>query len=100
MTPAYNGKECLDILAQQSADVVILDVKMPGMDGIETLKELKKRFPLVEVIMMTGHGTVETDVQEGKQLGAFDFMLKPADFDNLLKNLASAAEKKRRSSAT
>ena len=96
VTPAYTGRECLDILGQKAIDVVILDVKMPGMDGIETLKEIKKRFPLVEVIMMTGHGTVETDVEEGKQLGAFDYMLKPADFNELLKKLTSAGEKKRK----
>ncbi|MFC1821874.1 response regulator [Thermodesulfobacteriota bacterium] len=96
VTPAYSGKECLDILRQKAIDVVILDVKMPGMDGIETLKEIKKHFPLVEVIMMTGHGTVEMAVEEWKQLGAFDYMLKPADFDELLKKLASAGEKARR----
>jgi DNA-binding NtrC family response regulator len=95
VTPAYSGSACLDILGQKAMDVVILDVKMPGMDGIETLKEIKKRFPTVEVIMMTGHGTVETAVEEGKRLGAFDYMLKPADFDELLNKLNAAREKKR-----
>jgi DNA-binding NtrC family response regulator len=90
VTPAYSGKECLETLGLKTIDVVILDVKMPGMDGIETLKEIKKSFPHVEVIMMTGHGTVETAVEEGKRLGAFDYMLKPADFDELLEKLALA----------
>jgi DNA-binding NtrC family response regulator len=95
VTPAYRGTECLDILGQKEMDVVILDLKMPGMDGIETLKEIKTRFPDVEVILMTGHGTVETAVEEGKRLGAFDYMLKPADFDELLNKLQAARGKKR-----
>lgn len=90
---AYNGEECLQTLGQSEVDVVILDVKMPGMDGIETLQEIKKRFPLVEVIMLTGHGTLESAVQ-GMKLGAFDFLLKPADFEDLLDKLKRARQRK------
>ena len=93
VTPAYNGKRCLEILEKNDIDVVILDIKMPGMGGIETLREIKKRFPRVEVIMMTGHGTIET-AEEGKRLGAFDYMLKPADFNELLEKIARACRKK------
>lgn len=93
VTPAYSGQECLAILEEKDIDVVILDIKMPGMDGIETLKEIKKRFPLVEVIMMTGHGTIET-AMEGKELGAFDYLLKPADFNELMKKLEGARKRK------
>ena len=93
VTPAYSGKECLETLAKTVFDVVILDIKMPGMDGIETLKEIKKRFPLVEVIMLTGHGTTETAVK-GMKLGAFDYLLKPADFDDLLEKLEKARKRK------
>jgi DNA-binding NtrC family response regulator len=53
---------------------------MPGMDGIQALREIKSRYPLVEVILLTGHGTTETAVQ-GMKLGAFDYLLKPADFE-------------------
>ena len=75
VTPAHSGKECLETLeAKKNIDVVILDIKMPGMDGIETLTEVKKRFPLVEVIMLTGHGSTDTAV-EGMKLGAFDYLL-------------------------
>ncbi len=90
---AYNGQECLDILEGDSIDVVVLDLKMPGMDGIEVLKEIKQRFPLVEVVMLTGHGTAETAV-EGMKLGAYDYLLKPADFEELLGKLEAARNRK------
>ncbi|MBF0205022.1 MAG: response regulator [Desulfamplus sp.] len=92
---AYNGTECLENLDKnQQIDVIILDVKMPGMDGIETLKEIKNKAPLVEVIMLTGHGTIQTAI-EGMKLGAFDFMLKPADFDALNEKLNSARQRRK-----
>jgi DNA-binding NtrC family response regulator len=90
---AYSGRECLEKLEQTDIDVVILDVKMPGMDGIETLQEIKKHYPLVEVIMLTGHGTTKTAV-EGMKLGAFDYLLKPADFDDLTYKLEQARKRK------
>lgn len=93
VTPAYSGREGLEILARKSIDVVILDIRMPGMDGIETLREIKKRFPLVEVMMLTGHGTTETAV-EGMKLGAFDYLMKPADFDELRQKLENARKRK------
>jgi len=93
VTPAYNGRECLELLEKENIDVVILDIKMPGMDGIETLREIKKKFPLVEVIMLTGHGTTETAVQ-GMRLGAFDYLMKPAEFDDLTAKLEGARKRK------
>jgi DNA-binding NtrC family response regulator len=93
VTPSHSGRECLQVLEGRDIDVVVLDVKMPGMDGIETLQEIKRRFPLVEVILMTGHGTVESAI-EGKALGAFDYLLKPADFNELMEKLEAAREKK------
>jgi DNA-binding NtrC family response regulator len=93
VTPAYSGRECLEILENENIDVVILDIKMPGMDGIETLREIKRRFPIVEVIMLTGHGTTETAV-EGMKLGAFDYLMKPADFDDLTTKLEGARKRK------
>jgi len=90
---AYSGMESLEKLKETEVDVVILDIKMPGMDGIETLQEIKKRYPLVEVIMLTGHGTIETAVQ-GMKLGAYDFLIKPADFDDLTTKLNKARERK------
>ena len=93
VSTAYSGKECLETLEKTNIDVVILDIKMPGMDGMETLREIKKRFPIIEVIMLTGHGSTETAV-EGMKLGAFDYLMKPADFDDLDAKLEGARKRK------
>ncbi len=93
VSTAHSGQECLDRLRQESVDVVILDILMPGMDGIDTLKEIKKHFPIVEVVMLTGHGTIQTAV-EGMKLGAYDYLLKPADFKELLSKLDGARKRK------
>ena len=93
VTAAHSGQECLQVLEKKEIDVVILDILMPGMDGIATLKEIKKRFPLVEVIMLTGHGTTESAVK-GLKLGAFDYLLKPAHFGELTAKLESARKRK------
>ncbi|MCU0560771.1 MAG: response regulator [Desulfobacterales bacterium] len=90
---AFSGGECLKILAKTDIDVVILDVKMPGMNGVETLAEIKKAHPLVEVIMLTGHGTIETAL-EGMKLGAYDLLIKPADFHELIEKLNNARRRK------
>jgi DNA-binding NtrC family response regulator len=93
---AYSGDEALAKLKEnQNLEVVILDVKMPGMDGIETLMEIKKRYPLKEVIMLTGHATVETAI-EGMKQGAYDYLMKPCDIDLLVSKVSEAAAKKRR----
>ncbi len=93
VSAAYSGKECLEKLAQSAFDVVILDIKMPGMDGIQTLREIKSMFPLVEVVLLTGHGSTETAVR-GMKLGAFDYLLKPADFEDLTAKLEGAKKKR------
>ena len=76
VTTALNGYEALKIIEAESPDLVLLDIWMPGIDGIETLKEIKKDNPFIQVIMITGHGTIETAVRATK-LGAFDFIEKP-----------------------
>ncbi len=91
---ASNGAEALETLATQTIHVVILDVKMPGMDGVATLKEIKKRFPLVEVIMLTGHATVESAV-DGLKSGATDYLMKPADIDELVSKAEEAFSKRK-----
>jgi len=92
---AYSGQEALDQLDKhQEIDIVVLDVKMPGMDGIATLKEIKSRFPQAEVIMLTGHGTVESAI-DGMKLGAFDYLMKPAEIDDLMEKVKRAERIKR-----
>jgi DNA-binding NtrC family response regulator len=86
---ALSGAEALEIMSVQNIHVVILDVKMPGMDGNETLREIKKRFPLTEVIMLTGHATMESAV-EGLKLGAIDYLMKPADLDEIIRKAEDA----------
>jgi len=88
------GKKALEIVENERFDVVVLDVLMPGMDGIETLKLLKKRKPFIEVIILTGHGSVESGIQ-GMQFGAFDYIMKPTDLDELLEKIQQAYERKR-----
>jgi len=94
---AFSGQQALEKLAVSGptkTDVVILDVKMPGMDGLETLAEIKEKHPLIEVIMLTGHATVESAI-EGMKQGAFDYLMKPCEVDVLLQKIDEAAAKKR-----
>ncbi len=90
---AYDGEEGLASLEEALCDVVILDIRMPKMDGITTLKEIKRLYPVVEVILLTGHGAVDTAV-EGLKSGAFDYVQKPACFEELLKKLEAARFRK------
>jgi DNA-binding response OmpR family regulator len=98
---AYSGQEALAVLSENAdeglseIDVVVLDIKMPGMDGIETLKQIKSRHPVVEVVLLTGHGAVDTAVT-GLKSGAFDYLLKPADFEELTAKLEAARAQKNR----
>ncbi len=91
---AGNGQQALEILDHNRMDVVLLDVKMPGMDGIETLQEIRNLMPLVEVVLLTGHASVQSGI-EGMKLGAFDYLMKPIETDQLLETLEEAYEKKR-----
>ena len=91
----FSGEEALEILNKnRNTDVVILDVKMPGLNGIETLEKIRNQFPLMEVIMLTGHATVESAI-EGMKLGAFDYLMKPCEIEQLLTKVQEAAKKKR-----
>ncbi|MCU0303096.1 MAG: response regulator [Thermoanaerobaculales bacterium] len=90
---AFDGDAGLAAIAEAEPDVVILDIRMPGKDGITVLKLLKASHPIVEVILLTGHGTIGTAV-EGLKVGAFDYVQKPADFDELLGKLEGARLRK------
>ena len=89
-----SGEAALALMKEINFDVILLDIKMPGgMDGIEVLREIKKMQPLTEVILLTGHASVETSI-EGLKSGAFDYLIKPVKFAELLEKLIAAFEKK------
>ena len=91
---AFSGAEGLEKLKlNQNLDVIVLDVMMPGMDGHETLKEIKKTAPMTEVILLTGHATMESAI-EGMKQGAFDYLMKPFDIELLVGKVKAAAQKK------
>lgn len=93
VSTAYSGLEALKALEHMAIDVVILDIRMPGMDGMDTLKQIKTVHPNVEVILLTGHGSTQTAV-EGMKLGAFDYLMKPADFEDIKIKLENARKRK------
>ncbi len=86
---AFNGYEALKKIEAESPDIVLLDIWMPGIDGIETLKEIKKLFPNLPVVMITGHGTIESAVDATKS-GAFDFLEKPLSIDRVIVTINNA----------
>ena len=90
---AFDGDEALGKIADTDVDVVILDVQMPGKDGLATLREIKKAKPMVEVIMLTGHATVPSAI-EGLQTGAYDFLMKPTETKDLVSKIALAYKRK------
>ena len=90
---ANSGQEAIEKIQEFPVDVVVLDVRMPGMNGIETLKEIKRIKPSVEVIMLTAHADVQVAI-EGMELGAFDYLMKPMEIDDLLYKLQDAYKKK------
>lgn len=88
---AESGAEGVECAQQELPDLILLDIWMPGMDGLETLEKLKSLFPLVTVIMISGHGTIETAVRATK-LGAFDFIEKPLSLEKILLSVANALQ--------
>jgi DNA-binding NtrC family response regulator len=91
---AYSGRDALDSLERRGCDVVLLDVRMPGMNGLDTLREISARYPLVKVILLSGHASIDVAV-DGMRLGAVDYLLKPTDLEDILAKVESAFEKKR-----
>jgi len=91
---AYNGLDALEQVKAADFDVVLLDVLMPGMNGIDTLKEIKKIKPRTEVIMLTGHASVEVGI-EGMKAGAFNYIMKPFDPTELVTEINLAFEQRR-----
>lgn len=95
----FSGEEALNQLENNDTiDVVVLDLKMPGLDGIETIQKLKKIRPLVEIIMLTGHSTIPSAIDAIK-LGAFDYLTKPCDINLLIFKAAQAFSRKKKREA-
>ena len=87
---AFSGHEALGHLAAgKDVDVVILDVKMPGMDGLEALTEIKREYPAIDVIILTGHSAMDTAIK-GMRLGAFDYLTKPCELEALIEVIEDA----------
>lgn len=90
---ALNGEEALQSLGREIPDVMVLDLRMPGIDGMEVLRRVKKTHPDVQVIILSGHGS-EKDEEEAKRLGAFEYLQKPVGIDHLVKVLNDAYKAK------
>ena len=93
LVKAYSGEQALARLKERDIDVAVVDVLMPGKDGVQTLREIKQFNALIEVIMLTGNATVETAV-EGMKQGAFDYLMKPAETRDLVDKIAKAYKRK------
>jgi DNA-binding NtrC family response regulator len=87
---ALNGEEALASLKEKEFEVVILDVMMPGLGGLEVLRQIKSTYPNTQVILLTGHGSTREGI-EGMRLGAFDYLIKPVDIEEMLEKMKEAA---------
>ncbi len=93
VTAVYNGESAIKALENENFDVVVLDLKMPGMNGIATLKEIKNLDLFTETLLLTGHGSIDSAV-EAIRLGAYDFLSKPCEIDELVEKIEGAWRKK------
>ncbi len=94
---ALNGEQALKRLEADLPDVMVLDLKMPGMDGLEVLRRVKEAYPAIQVIMLTGHGT-DKDEKEARRLGAFEYLQKPVEMETLMQHIRRAFKSKVESS--
>ena len=90
---ALDGEQALQRVEDDIPDVMVLDLKMPGIDGLEVLRRVRKAYPQIPVVILTGHGS-EKDEAEARRLGAFDYLQKPVDIEKLIKTLRKAYKSK------
>jgi len=90
---AFSGEEAVEVAAHEQFDVAVVDLKMPGMDGVETQKSLKKTQPFLQCIVLTGHGSIDSALESGQE-DAFKYLLKPIDYENLVATIREAHDKK------
>ena len=91
---ATTGEDALRRVADNGFNVAVLDVKMPGIDGLELTTEMKQRYPDLPIILFTGHGS-DADAKRGMEEGAFDYIIKPVDIEELIQKIEHAADRKR-----
>lgn len=96
---ADSGYKALDVLKDEEFDVILLDIKMAGMDGIKTLSEIKRLYPLTEVLMLTGHANTDI-VISSLAMGAYDYLMKPADVEELVLKIEDAVQRRKRNLAS
>jgi len=94
VTTLASGQEAIEKLMSDSFDVVLLDLRMPGMSGLETLARIKEVDPSVEVILLTGHASVDA-ATEATKLGVYDYLLKPCPVEEIILRIESACERRR-----
>ena len=85
----FDGEQAIEFVSEQQPDVLVLDLKMPGIHGIDVLRWIKSHHPSIQVIILTGHGT-ESDEEKARELGAFDYLKKPVETDSLVKKIRTA----------
>ena len=90
---AQSGEDALQLLRKEQFDCAVVDVRMPIMDGLELLRRMRKKFPDVPVILLTGHASVEIGIKS-MELGAFEYLMKPVDLDELLDTVRRAAQER------
>ena len=90
---AFSGEQAIETAKQESFDVAVVDLKMPGIDGVETQKRLREIQPFLQCIVLTGHGSIESALESGQQ-DAFQYLLKPVDYDELMSAILKGYKKK------
>ncbi len=91
----FNGEDAMRCVGDSIPDIIVLDLKMPGINGMEVLRRVKQHFPEIQVIILTGHGN-DLDETEARQLGAFDYLRKPVDIELLVERIRAACLDRRR----
>lgn len=93
---AFDGEQALRFVGDKEPDVMVLDLKMPGMDGMEVLRRIRREYPYIQVIIQTGHGN-DLNEAEARRLGVFDYLKKPVDIDLLVERIKAACQAKKAS---
>ena len=89
----YDGEQAIEFVDENEPDVMVLDLKMPGIDGMEVLRQVKKKYPNIQVIILTGHGT-DRDEEESRRIGVYDYLKKPVEIEELVDRIKGAYKEK------